>query len=171
MLQKKRNRTHRGGSVQTRTVSKQREPKQSIQEKQNRTEQNYHTGTRREAVKESHAKPPTGRNKKSFCCDWREHKVRQGPLQVLESPNHELLQRFQLPKWSNPLPRWNFFLFPQLAVAFESQEPPSRRHKGLEKQERERERERERTRIFYLWASLGPTPTHTKSPFYHGKQF
>ncbi len=37
MLQKKRNRTRRGGSVQTRTVSKQREPKQSIQEKQNRT--------------------------------------------------------------------------------------------------------------------------------------
>jgi hypothetical protein len=63
VLQKKRNRTRRGGSVQTRTVSKQREPKQSIQEKQNRTEQNYHTGTRREAVKESHAKPPTGRNR------------------------------------------------------------------------------------------------------------
>jgi hypothetical protein len=40
----------------------------SREKEQNRTEQNYHTGTRREAVKESHAKPPTGRNKKSFCC-------------------------------------------------------------------------------------------------------
>jgi hypothetical protein len=40
VLQKKSNRTRQGGSVQTRTVSKQREPKQSIQEKQNRTEQN-----------------------------------------------------------------------------------------------------------------------------------
>jgi len=66
---KETERARAGAYKQERFQSKESQNNPFKRNRTERTEQNYHTGTRREAVKESHAKPPTGRNKNSFCCD------------------------------------------------------------------------------------------------------